>query len=141
MIKLLKKYKYLLPLLLSAAGIIIYLWLFNNSITSASVSGTKILARSGNVQEFPQNPTEKLSDIKYALQRIYSSSNLLSRAGNNIRSRNSAPQACKLRIAAITELTEISSCRENLFIAHEHHFVFQKYLKYSLPLRAGPFTV
>lgn len=141
MIKLLKKYKYLLPVLLSAAGILIYFWVFKNSITSV-YAPADITVYAKNVQEFPQNPAEKLSDIKYALQKIYNgSSNLLFRSGNNIRSRNSAPPECKLRTAAMSASIKIYNFNEKLFTLNEHHFVFQRYLRYSLPLRAGPHTV
>lgn len=139
MIELLKKLKSETLLILSTAVLSSFFYVSTALNTTPATDSKQHISEKSSF-DFPLNDCEKISDNKYALQRIYNSNPIL-RQNSARRSFNPVPSALRTNDLSSLPLSKHIIIAEKSNLQKEERSYLQKYFKYSLPRRAGPVQV
>ena len=137
--EILKKIKLNLTLMFSAA-VLFALFSVLTALTAPNVSSHILRETSKQLKNSPKNHTGELSDVKYALQRTYSTGSIF-RSISVRRNFNPVPPAFRTQDLVCLPLSEQLACPVKKYFFKGERFIFQNYLQSSLPLRAGPYSI
>lgn len=138
MTDILKKLKLDLTLIFAAALLTAGAFIF--SAAAAPEISVCTLNISEKTQDVPQDDHGKISHIKYALQQIYRTNSIFRQISAR-KISHPIPSAYRYSEQSSLPLVKLPgiSLKPCLYKGELSHF--QKYIKYALPRRAGPFTV
>lgn len=139
MIDILKKIKLNFALIFSVALFFAFIAVFE-AVNSPDVCIRQLKDTAQKLQDTPSSSERELADKKYALQKIYGVRNVFRQIAGRRNSNPSSFAYCSIDFVSLW-LTKQKSRVEKHFFYDGARSYFQKYLKYALPLRAGPVLV
>ena len=126
--------------LIFAAALAVAFFAVFTVLTVPEVTVRSLCDTKQDVQDFPANPLEKASDVLYTVQRTYRTSTSV-RLLSFRRNFQPVPPTCRFQdLSSLPLVKQISKAVSYDFYGVERSH-FQQYLKYALPLRAGPFNI